>query len=184
MLNGTPIQFCKRLQAVRSPHTPVEALWKMTSSYAPPTLVYPLQDNPGVWLAGGLCNCCTDCENCCITCWVPCLTYAQNKKRLYGRGDPHATFDDELVRDLVLYSLVGTVSAWACNWVMGVEPRANLKKKYGLPQDGCGDCCTHFWCHYCALCQEARELNARPVTRWPQVAFPQEGAKVAEGYPA
>ena len=26
-----------------------------------------------------------------------------------------------------------------------------------------GDCATHFLCHPCAICQEYRELKARPV---------------------
>lgn len=156
----------------------------MASSYAPPTVVYPPQENPGVWLGGELCSCCRDVETCCITCWLPCLTYAQNKKLLYGRGDPATTFDDEFAMDLGLYVILGLLTGWSCSWILGVDPRSDLKKKYGMPQDKCRDCCTHFCCHLCALCQEARELKARPFTTWPQVAFPAEGGKVAEGYPA
>ena len=36
-----------------------------------------------------------------------------------------------------------------------------MKAQYGIPENSCGDCCTHFWCETCALCQEYRELQYR-----------------------
>jgi len=42
--------------------------------------------------------------------------------------------------------------------------RAAIRAKYNLKADPCGDCCTHFFCLTCALCQESRELKARGHT--------------------
>jgi Cys-rich protein (TIGR01571 family) len=34
-------------------------------------------------------------------------------------------------------------------------------RKYNLPEGPCNDCCVHFWCSPCAICQEAQELRKR-----------------------
>ncbi|RLM64925.1 hypothetical protein C2845_PM16G09540 [Panicum miliaceum] len=41
--------------------------------------------------------------------------------------------------------------------------RSKLRARYGLEEGPCRcpDCCVHFWCEPCALCQEYRELKAR-----------------------
>ncbi|KAK8684647.1 hypothetical protein V6N13_040663 [Hibiscus sabdariffa] len=36
-----------------------------------------------------------------------------------------------------------------------------LRAKFGLPAEPCNDCCLHFWCEPCALCQEHAELKNR-----------------------
>ncbi|KAH9623237.1 hypothetical protein KSS87_010829, partial [Heliosperma pusillum] len=38
---------------------------------------------------------------------------------------------------------------------------SKLKAIYGMQDSCCGDCCTHFCCEPCALCQEYRELEHR-----------------------
>jgi len=37
--------------------------------------------------------------------------------------------------------------------------RSDLRRKYGLKHEPCGDCIVHLFCFPCALCQEARELK-------------------------
>ena len=39
--------------------------------------------------------------------------------------------------------------------------RYKLRTAYGLAEKPCGDCCVHFFCGACALCQEYRELKSR-----------------------
>ena len=45
------------------------------------------------------------------------------------------------------------------------------------------DCCTHYWCAPCALCQEYRELRARIVEKDNlQPAYIAPGAQVISKY--
>ncbi|CAL8990052.1 unnamed protein product [Prunus brigantina] len=39
--------------------------------------------------------------------------------------------------------------------------RKRLRQNFGLPEEPCGDCCVHFFCEPCALCQEHAELKSR-----------------------
>ncbi|MBA0559109.1 hypothetical protein Golob_016089 [Gossypium lobatum] len=39
--------------------------------------------------------------------------------------------------------------------------KEKLRAKFGLPAEPCHDCCVHFCCESCALCQEHAELKAR-----------------------
>eukprot|EP00892_Ulva_mutabilis_P003657 jgi/Ulvmu1/1663/UM114_0034.1 len=48
-------------------------------------------------------------------------------------------------------------------WLLGTQRRATLRRKYGLPEDPCADCCVGWCCTPCALCQEWRELDRRSV---------------------
>jgi hypothetical protein len=62
--------------------------------------------------------------------------------------------------------LCGGVSYYAlchlgCACLYTCTYRTKLRALYSLPEDPCGDCCVHFWCTACALCQEYRELNNR-----------------------
>lgn len=38
--------------------------------------------------------------------------------------------------------------------------RWRLRDKYGLTKTTCKDCLVHWFCHKCALCQEARFIKA------------------------
>jgi hypothetical protein len=52
---------------------------------------------------------------------------------------------------------------------------------YGLRKtDGCGgsDCCTHFCCHYCSQCQEAREIDFRAAALESTLAGHSKGAEM------
>uniref|UniRef100_A0A803LAT4 Uncharacterized protein n=1 Tax=Chenopodium quinoa TaxID=63459 RepID=A0A803LAT4_CHEQI len=58
-----------------------------------------------------------------------------------------------------LYSLL--LAFTGCQWIYSCAYRSKLKAQLGMPENSCGDCCTHFWCEACALCQEYRELQHR-----------------------
>ncbi len=42
--------------------------------------------------------------------------------------------------------------------------RAKLRRKYGLPEEPCNDCCTDCFCLPCSLAQQTRELQNHGVT--------------------
>ncbi|KAG6498544.1 hypothetical protein ZIOFF_038264 [Zingiber officinale] len=58
-----------------------------------------------------------------------------------------------------LYTLIA--AATGCQWIYLCFYRSKLRAQYKLPESPCCDCCVHFWCESCALCQEYRELQAR-----------------------
>lgn len=47
------------------------------------------------------------------------------------------------------------------HWIWSCFYREKLRAKFGLPAEPCCDCCVHFCCNACALCQEHAELKAR-----------------------
>lgn len=48
-----------------------------------------------------------------------------------------------------------------CQWVYTCSKRSSMRAQYNLQESPCLDCCVHFWCDTCALCQEYRELEKR-----------------------
>lgn len=57
-----------------------------------------------------------------------------------------------------VYGLLMTVQ---CHWLYSCIYREKLRKNFSLPDEPCCDCCVHFCCESCALCQEHAELKAR-----------------------
>ncbi|GMH37797.1 hypothetical protein BSKO_05670 [Bryopsis sp. KO-2023] len=100
------------------------------------------------WSSGVL-GCCDDCGVCCKGICCPCCLYADNAKWSKGTG--------RCKSGCVYLCCTGI----GCMWLYSVGIRTTIRSKYNLKPQPCGDCCTHFCCHYCALCQEARELKFR-----------------------
>jgi len=57
-----------------------------------------------------------------------------------------------------LYYLLATIG---CQWLYGCTKRSSMRAQYNLQESPCLDCCVHFWCGPCALCQEYKELEKR-----------------------
>jgi Cys-rich protein (TIGR01571 family) len=43
--------------------------------------------------------------------------------------------------------------------VFGFLARSKLRRKYGLKERNCADCCTHLFCHPCGMAQELRHIR-------------------------
>ncbi|KAI4996137.1 hypothetical protein ZWY2020_041278, partial [Hordeum vulgare] len=69
----------------------------------------------------------------CLTSWCPCVTFG----RLAGIVDK------------------------GCNWLYSCIKRSAMRSQYNLKASPCIDCCIHFFCEGCALCQEYKELENR-----------------------
>ncbi|XP_028769573.1 cell number regulator 7-like [Neltuma alba] len=92
----------------------------------------------------------------CVTCCLPCITFGQiaevaDEGRSLGKNKA-------CVGQGMVYGLLMMVQ---CQWVYSCMYREKVRAKYGLPAEPCCDCCVHFWCGSCALCQEHAELKAR-----------------------
>uniref|UniRef100_A0A8I6WTR5 Uncharacterized protein n=1 Tax=Hordeum vulgare subsp. vulgare TaxID=112509 RepID=A0A8I6WTR5_HORVV len=48
-----------------------------------------------------------------------------------------------------------------CNWLYSCTKRSAMRSQYNLKASLCIDCCVHFFCEGCALCQEYKELENR-----------------------
>ncbi|KAH7839401.1 hypothetical protein Vadar_003687 [Vaccinium darrowii] len=58
-----------------------------------------------------------------------------------------------------VYALIMYLTGHAC--VYSCFYRSKLRQQYTLHESPCADCCVHFCCETCALCQEYRELKNR-----------------------
>ncbi|KAI3983622.1 hypothetical protein MKX01_000634 [Papaver californicum] len=127
--------------------------------------------------------CSSDLEVCLLGSVAPCVLYGSNAERL---GSSDGVFANHCLTYAGLYmlgnSLVG--SNWLAPW-FSYPSRTAVRRRFNLEGTcesltkscGCGsimadelqreqcestcDFATHFFCHYCALCQEARELRRR-----------------------
>ncbi|XP_021910081.1 protein PLANT CADMIUM RESISTANCE 2-like isoform X2 [Carica papaya] len=100
----------------------------------------------------GLCDCFSDCRNCCITCWCPCITFGQIAE-IIDKGSSSCGVNGALYT--LIACVVGCASCYSCFY------RTKMRQQYMLKESPCGDCCVHCCCEYCALCQEYRELKNR-----------------------
>ncbi|GAV66647.1 PLAC8 domain-containing protein [Cephalotus follicularis] len=113
---------------------------------------YPVQQGvEGSW-SSGLCDCGEDVPNCCITFWCPCITFGQIAE-IVDKGTTSCGASG------ALYGLIAWMTGCPC--IYSCFYRSKLRKQYMLEEGTCNDCCTHFWCEGCALCQEYRELKSR-----------------------
>ncbi|KAK6929747.1 PLAC8 motif-containing protein, partial [Dillenia turbinata] len=55
----------------------------------------------------------------------------------------------------------GVLLLFNCHWIYSCVYRGKLRAKFGIPSNPCADCCAHFCCEPCALCQEHAELKNR-----------------------
>ncbi|WVZ13356.1 hypothetical protein V8G54_010922 [Vigna mungo] len=108
---------------------------------APPT---------GKWTTG-LYDCFDDKGNCCFTWCCPRLAFGRNAE-IIDQGRTSATCARLIFCGLGCFGL-------AC--LYSYKFRNKLRSLYNLPEEPCSDCCVHYCCLLCAICQEHRELKNR-----------------------
>ncbi|KAG7942071.1 hypothetical protein I3843_16G080800, partial [Carya illinoinensis] len=137
---------------------------------APQTLPpQPYAARPKVQWSTGLCDCFDDPSNCCVTYCCPCITFGRIAE-IVDRGQTSCV---SASRIYVALASIGCACLYTCTY------RTKLRGVYSLQEDPCADCCVHFWCTHCALCQEYRELKNRgfnPAIGWIANADRMDGA--------
>jgi Cys-rich protein (TIGR01571 family) len=73
-----------------------------------------------------------------------------------------------------LYVLLMSIG---CQWLYSCSKRSSMRAQYNLQESPCLDCCVHFWCDTCALCQEYRELEKRGFNMAKGIPPPCEGKR-------
>lgn len=96
------------------------------------------------WVTG-LCSCTSDWSSCCLSLWMPCIQFGINEEKM-GEGDCCCCCTMYLV-----------CFPFTCCFLW--NQRGKVRAKYGISGDSCDDCCAALCCHYCTLCQLAREID-------------------------
>ncbi|XP_047973647.1 protein PLANT CADMIUM RESISTANCE 2-like [Salvia hispanica] len=97
----------------------------------------------------GLCDCYSDCDSCCLTYCCPCITFGRISE-IVDQGSSSCCLNGTLY---TLLSIIGCSCLYSCFY------RSKMRQQYSLQESSCCDCCVHFFCEPCALCQEYRELK-------------------------
>ncbi|KAJ3679685.1 hypothetical protein LUZ60_017696 [Juncus effusus] len=113
---------------------------------------FEMEAHPTMPWSTGLCHCYDDINNCCITCWCPCITFGQIAE-IVDRGSSACGVNGALY--MLIMCITGCQCFYSCFY------RAKMRSQYSLKEGPCADCCVHCFCEHCALCQEYRELKRR-----------------------
>ncbi|XP_058184318.1 cell number regulator 2-like [Rhododendron vialii] len=106
--------------------------------------------------SSGLYDCGDDVANCCVTCYLPCVTYGQIAE-IVDKGEISCC------KAGVLYGVIHFMIPCCLRFL--VEPcclgsyRTKLRQQYSLAEAPCNDCLINCFCEPCALCQHYRELK-------------------------
>ncbi|KAL5542306.1 hypothetical protein UlMin_010016 [Ulmus minor] len=112
-----------------------------------------------------LCDCGNEFSTCCITWLLPCVSFGRIAEVLEeGRHSCCSLGCGYCLLFMIQF-----------HWLYSCFYREKLRSKYGLPAEPCCDCCVHFCCESCALCQEHAELKSRgldPTKGYKSTIFP------------
>ncbi|XP_074356500.1 cell number regulator 6-like [Apium graveolens] len=130
--------------------------------------------------ATGICGCAEDPESCLTGLFCPCVLFGRNVETLQeeisekGACVCHVIFVEGgmalaaitalasgIDPDTTLLIVEGLLFAW---WGCGIYTsmaRQSLQRKYHLKDSPCDPCMVHCCMHWCALCQEHREMRSR-----------------------
>ncbi|XP_068658034.1 protein PLANT CADMIUM RESISTANCE 6-like [Aristolochia californica] len=137
-----------------SPHKPYQQTGVAASGIPVQSYPQPYQAVPigtGGWTSG-LFDCMNDPTNALITAIFPCLTFGQIAEII---DNGHTTCGTSGI----LYGAIAFCIAMPC--LLSCTYRTKLRSKYDLVEAPAPDWVSHFFCEWCALCQEYRELKAR-----------------------
>ncbi|KAG7589404.1 PLAC8 motif-containing protein [Arabidopsis suecica] len=99
-----------------------------------------------------LCECWMDINSCCLTCWCPCVAFGRIAE-VVDRGSTSCGVSGAMYMIIFMLTGYGGSSLYSCFY------RTKLRAQYNLKERPCCDCCVHFCCEPCALCQEYRQLQ-------------------------
>ncbi|CAN6727859.1 unnamed protein product [Malus baccata var. baccata] len=133
----------------------------------------------GGW-STGLLDCFSDCSVCCLGFWCPCVV-AGRVAEIVSKGETSCCSHG------CSYVAINFVSNFVlgipCGFCITFRFRTKLREQYMLEEKPCNDCCVHFCCTSCALCQEYRELQNRGfdvASGWEQNASKNPGVVTAK----
>uniref|UniRef100_A0A0E0AAA4 Cadmium resistance protein n=1 Tax=Oryza glumipatula TaxID=40148 RepID=A0A0E0AAA4_9ORYZ len=105
----------------------------------------------------GLCDCCDDCNSCCLTFFCPCVAFGLIAETL-DRGSISCAIAGITycwMRPSTVLPGMHTMYSWSY--------RQKLRATFGMAPEPCADCCLQLFCDRCSLSQMYRELKNRGV---------------------
>jgi len=133
--------------------------YPVVQSEPPPVINYYGDSNRGAqygqddW-STGLFGCLTDIPNCVFTMFCPCLAFGRVAEHL-DEGNTSC-----ITAALVWYVIQQLTS---CGCIYSYAYRRKLRSKYNLPSRPLPDWFIHYFCWFCAICQETREIKNREI---------------------
>jgi len=97
-------------------------------------------------------DCCSPCGTCCLSCWLPCITYGRIKRRVHEDGD--LTNYSCCNLNCCFYFCLAQI---CCQWIVQMQSRSEVRKKYNLTGNECTDCLCACFCCCCDLVQQDKE---------------------------
>lgn len=140
--------------------------------------------DPGKWHAP-YCGFCSPIDLSLITWCLPCLTFGQTHHRLRwgGNMESYEPLNSSVIQKQFLMNkgrllmrvlqccVFCAASCFGVHWIPMMMQRSDLREKYGIEGNCCGDCCSAFCCPVCDLVQAEKEVKFR------------EGLKSGHGLP-
>ncbi|KAI0861908.1 PLAC8 family-domain-containing protein [Xylaria cubensis] len=103
---------------------------------------------------------CEPISSCLLGWCCPCLLLGQTSSRM---RDPKSSSPELVNADCAIYVAIQLLSG--CGWIYVLVKRSQIRDEFGIKGGGCGDCCTTYWCHCCALIQQDNEVKRRQQAR-------------------
>ncbi|XP_051148194.1 protein PLANT CADMIUM RESISTANCE 8-like [Andrographis paniculata] len=114
----------------------------------------------------GLFDCHNDPTNAVMTAFFPCVAFGQIAEVMDAIEPSQGSSKLNCTSGSVVYMLTMIV---CFNCYIGSKYRSKLRRKFGLVEAPYDDAVSHFFCPFCSLCQEFRELKSRqldPALGW------------------
>jgi len=149
----------------------VNPSWVASAAYASaagaPVPAWPIP-NSGQW-STGFYDCCGEvitpsgevvggCSLCCKACFCSCCVvgdnseYMSNGEGVYCAGQGHG--GPACLAYLVADVLGQMVIGYPCGCLLHMPLRAAVRRRYGLKEEPCNDCCAVCFCGACSMVQE------------------------------
>ncbi|XP_047314994.1 cell number regulator 6-like [Impatiens glandulifera] len=128
----------------------------------------------------GVCSCAEDTESCVTGLFCPCVLFGRNVENLVSDVSERSACVGHLIcieGGLTVAAVTAALNGidpqtsclifeglffawWMCGIYTGLV-RQSLQRKYHLKDSPCDPCMVHCYMHWCAICQEHREMKAR-----------------------
>ncbi|KAF2439427.1 PLAC8-domain-containing protein [Karstenula rhodostoma CBS 690.94] len=105
-------------------------------------------------------GCCSPMGTCCLSWWCPCMQYGKTRHRSKNDGNMQG------------YSCCNSSCMAFCglaclgiSFILPMMNRSDIRAKYHLKGNGCGDCLCACCCTPCDLTQQEKEVSYREESK-------------------